>query len=202
MWWEVKNTCFEAPKVSTNPPKPRGRQVGWNDGETIAGGFGRGRLVEVSSTFPWVYYVFFAWRGAKLAEYFVEVYQKNKASWHESFESLETSVQLMVLWMLILKWLVSLVSFLVLGKLTSWESKRYLSNATSRQEFFGLTSDQSLHNPQTLWQRESRTSDSIFFWRGGNPWCDWKSSNKLGGRSTVNEYTVHMCICVSIYIYT
>ena len=51
-------------------------QVGWNDGETVAGGFGRGRLVVVGFPFPWFTTFFFSWRGAIFAEYFLRCPKK------------------------------------------------------------------------------------------------------------------------------
>ena len=72
---------FWGPKSVNQPSKtPRG-QVGWNDGETVAGGFGRGRLVVVGFPFPWFTTFFFFLGGERYLQSIVWGVPKNKSSW-------------------------------------------------------------------------------------------------------------------------
>ena len=80
-----QNISFEAPKVSTNPPKPRGAR--WDEtmvklSQVVLGG---------GASWWWVFrflglLLFFSWRGAIFAEYSLRC-AKNKSSWYESFWS-------------------------------------------------------------------------------------------------------------------
>ena len=77
---------FWGPKSVNQPSKtPRG-QVGWNDGETVAGGFGRGRLVVVGFPFPWFTTFFFFLEGSDICRVLFEVSQKT--SLHDPGNSL------------------------------------------------------------------------------------------------------------------